>query len=128
RSYLRGEYPSMYHRYQQLSKTPYLQNVAKGEQLFDVVTRLMPCLEINGQACATACSEEVHAASEACRLAAEGMPFRAAYAQVARQLQDGNFRPVAVTASIAVPEAGQLALTEIAVTLADSKNWIDDRR
>jgi len=90
--------------------------------------RLLPGLEINEQVCTAACSNEVHAASEACRLATEGTPFRAAYAQVARQLQDGSFKPVAVTASSAVPEAGQLSVTEIATTLADSKNWIGDRR
>jgi hypothetical protein len=56
------------------------------------------------------------------------MPFRAAYAQVARQLQDGSFRPVAIPASSGVPEAGQLALREIAVALAGSKNWIGDHR
>jgi argininosuccinate lyase len=127
-SHLSGGLPSSYHRDQQLSKAPFLEIVAKGEQLFDVVTRLLPGLEINEQACLTACSEEVHAASEACRLAAERMPFRAAYAQVARQLQDGSFRPVAVTASKAGPEAAQHALTEIAVALAGSKNWIRDRR
>jgi argininosuccinate lyase len=127
-SHLCGGLPSSYHRDQQLSKAPFLEIVAKSEQLFDVVTRLLPGLEINKQACATACSEEVHAASEACRLAAEGMPFRAAYAQVARQLQDGTFRPVAVIASSVVPEAGQLDLTEISATLAGSKNWIGDRR
>jgi argininosuccinate lyase len=125
---LSGGLPSSYHRDQQLSKAPFFEIVAKGEQLFDVVARLLPGLEINEQACATACSKEVHAASEACRLAAEGMPFRAAYAQVARQLQDGSFRPVGVAASSTVPEAGQLALTDIAITLADSKNWIGDRR
>jgi len=37
-------------------------------------------------------------------------------------------KPVAVTASSTVPEAGQLSVTEIAITLADSKNWIGDRR
>jgi argininosuccinate lyase len=85
-------------------------------------------LEINEQACLTACSEEVHAASEACRLAAEGMPFRDAYGQVARQLQDGSFRPVAETASKAVPEAVQRVLAEITIRSADSKKWISDRR
>jgi len=127
-SHLSGGLPSSYHRDQQLSKAPFLEIVAKGEQLFELMTRLLPGLEINEQACATACSEEVYAASEACRLAAEGMPFRAAYAQVARQLQDGSFRPIAITAGSAVPDAGQLALTKIAVTLAGSKNWIGDRR
>jgi argininosuccinate lyase len=105
-----------------------LEIVAKGEQLFDVVTRLLPGLEINEDACLTACTDEVHAASEACRLAAEGTPFRAAYAQVARQLQDGTFTPVAVTASKALPEAAQRALSEITVILIDSKKWIGDRQ
>jgi argininosuccinate lyase len=93
-----------------------------------VVTRLLPGLEVNEQACATACSEEVHAASEACRLAVEGTPFRAAYAQVARQLQDGSFKPAPITSTNAVHETGQLALRKLAVTLAGSKNWIGDRR
>jgi argininosuccinate lyase len=127
-SHLSGGLPSSYHRDQQLSKAPFLEIVAKGEQLFDVVTRLLPGLEVNEQACATACSEEVHAASEACRLAVEGTPFRAAYAQVARQLQDGSFKPAPITSTNAVHEAGQLALRKLAVTLAGSKNWIGDRR
>jgi argininosuccinate lyase len=105
-----------------------LEIVTKGEQLFDVVTRLLPGLEINEQACLTACSEEVHAASEACRLAAEGMPFRDAYSKVAQQLQDGSFGPVAATASKALPQTAQPALTDITATLADSKKWIRDRR
>jgi argininosuccinate lyase len=127
-AHLSGGLPSNYHRDQQLSKAPFLEIVAKGEQLFDVVTRLLPGLEINEQACLTACSEEVHAASEACRLAAEGMPFRAAYAQVARRLQDGSFSGVAATATKEDPETAQGALTRVAVALAESKNWIGDRR
>src|SRR5437870_8484798 len=125
---LSGGLPSSYHRDQQLLKAPFFEIVAKGEQLFDVVTRLVPGLEINEQACAAACSEEVHAATEACRLASEGMPFRAAYAQVARQLQAGSFKPDRLTASNTVLEAAQLASTDIAVTLANIKNWIGNRR
>jgi len=125
---LSGGLPSSYHRDQQLLKAPFFEIVVKGEQLFNVMTRLLPGLEINEQACVAACSEEVYAASEACRLAAEGVPFRAAYAQVARQLQDGSFIPARIAASNTVPKAGRLGLTEIAVALADSKNWIGNRR
>jgi argininosuccinate lyase len=125
---LGGGLPSSYHRDQQLLKAPFFEIVAKGEQLFGVVARLLPGLEINEQACAAGCSEEVHAASEACRLAAEGTPFRSAYAQVARQLQDGSFKPVALISGTPVPEAGQLCLTESARMLAESKAWIVDRR
>src|ERR1051326_6554507 len=127
-SHVSGGLPSSYHRDQQLSKGPFLEIVAKGEQLFDVVTQLLPGLEINEQACLTACSEEVHAATEACRLAAEGMPFRAAYAQVSRQLQEGSFSAVDVSASTKVPEAAQDVFNKITVALADSKKWIGDRR
>jgi argininosuccinate lyase len=125
---LSGGLPSSYHRDQQLLKAPFIEIVTKGEQLFHVMARLLPGLEINEQASSAACSDEVHAASEACRLAVEGIPFRAAYAQVARQLQDGSFKPGAVTASSTVPEGGQLALTEIATKLGDCKGWIADRR
>jgi argininosuccinate lyase len=127
-SALGGGLPSSYHRDQQLLKAPFFEVVGKGEELFDVVAQLLPGLEINEPACVAACSKDIHAASEACRLAAEGTPFRAAYAQVAQQLQDGSFKPVAVTSSTTVPETGQLGLTEIATTLADSKAWIVDRR
>jgi argininosuccinate lyase len=127
-SHLSGGLPSSYHRDQQLLKAPFLEIVMKGEQLFDAGTRLLPGLEINEQACLAACSEEVHAANEACRLAAEGIPFRDAYAQVARELQDGSFEPPAVIAGNTVPETTQRAFTEIAATLADSKKWIRDRR
>ena len=126
-SHLSGGLPSSYHRDQQLLKGPLVEIVAEGEKLFEVVTQLLPGLEINEQACVTACSEEVHAAKEACRLAAEGMPFRDAYAEVARQLQDGNFKPVAVSASTS-SEAAQRRATETAAKLADTKEWISDRR
>lgn len=125
---LSGGLPSSYHRDQQLLKAPFFEIVTKGEQLFHVVARLLPGLQINEQACIAACTKEVHAASEACRLAAEGKPFRAAYAQVARQLQEGSFRLNATSVSSTVTEVGQLGLTEIVSTLADSKNWIGDRR
>ena len=127
-SHVSGGLPSSYHRDQQLSKAPFLEIVAKGEQLFDVATRLLPGLQIDEQACLTACSEEVHAANEACRLAAEGIPFRAAYAEVARQLQDGSFRPGAVSGSRTLPEAAEDPFAKITVTLADSRKWIGDRR
>jgi argininosuccinate lyase len=89
---------------------------------------VVPGLEINEQACLAACSDEVYAAGEACRLAAEGMPFRDAYVQVARQLQDGSFKRGAATTSKGVAEAVHRVLTDAGVTLADSKKWISDRR
>ena len=78
--------PSSYHRDHQLLKAPLLEMTAKAQELFEVIAHLLPGLKVNEAACAAACTKELHAATEACRLAAEGMPFRDAYATVARQL------------------------------------------
>ena len=126
-SHLSGGLPSSYHRDQQFSKAPFLKIVVKGEQLFDVVTRLLPRLEINEQACASACSEEIHAANDEC--AWRRKECRSA---LLTRRSRGNCRTelsaTPVNASSAVPETGQLALRKLAVALADSKNWIGDRR
>jgi argininosuccinate lyase len=92
-SQLAGGLPSSYHRDQQLLKAPFFEIVRKGQQLFEIVARLIPALEIDEQASAAASTTEIHAANEACRLAAEGVPFRDAYAQVAQQIQSGSFAP-----------------------------------
>src|SRR3954454_1439351 len=50
-----GGLPSSYHRDQQLLKAPFFETVAKGQQLFEIVARLIPSLEINEKASAAAC-------------------------------------------------------------------------
>jgi argininosuccinate lyase len=122
-SHLAGGLPSAYHRDHQLLKAPFLAVVEKGEQLFRIFARLIPALEINEQACVAACSSDIYAAREACRLAADGMPFRDAYAKVAQQLQDGLFAP-----ANEVVGANDIELEKIRVELAKSEAWIGDRR
>jgi argininosuccinate lyase len=122
-SHLAGGLPSSYHRDHQLLKAPFLAMLGKAEQLFQIFTRLIPALEINGEACAAACSSEIYATREACRLAAKGMPFRDAYATVAQRLQDGSF--------VAANETGvaiDLGLEKIGAELTKSETWIRDRR
>lgn len=123
---LAGGLPSSYHRDHQLLKAPLLEITAKGRQLFEVITRLLPGLEVNADACATACTKDLHAAKEACRLAAEGMPFRDAYAVVAQRLQDGTFNPESETAE--ADDGAKLSLEEMERELAESERWIDERR
>lgn len=122
-SHLAGGLPSSYHRDHQLLKAPLLEITAKGRQLFEVIAQLLPGLEINQEACAAACTDELHAADEACRLAAEGMPFRDAYGAVARQLQDGTFTPRAAEQCTGAPQ-----LHELEQELAQSRAWIEERR
>ena len=117
-----GGLPSSYHRDHQLLKAPLLEMTAKARQLFEVVAHLLPGLEVDASACAAACSDELHAAHEACRLAAEGTPFRDAYGVVARQLREGTFQP-------REPAGGandQLAGYE--TELSQTETWLAERR
>lgn len=121
-SHISGGLPSSYHRDHQLLKEPLLQITAKGRELFVVIARLLPGLEVNENACAAACSDELHAAQEACRMAAEGTPFRDAYAEVAKQLAAGTFTPSNTRGAIASDT------TELTKELAASEAWIAERR
>ena len=121
-AHLAGGLPSSYHRDQQLLKAPFLEAVSKGEELFRVFARLLPGLEIRREACAAACSQELHAAKEACRLAAEGMPFRDAYLAVAKQIEAGTFTPDPS------PALAGLELEAAAAALAASGTWLEARR
>lgn len=122
-AHLAGGLPSSYHRDHQLLKEPLLEVTVKGKQLFEVIARLVPGLEVNEQACAAACSEELYAAEEACRLAANGMPFRDAYAAVARQLQKGAFAAGPRKTAAAAPDFAALARE-----LAQSESWTRERQ
>lgn len=118
---LAGGLPSSYHRDHQLLKAPLLEITAKGEELFAVIAHLLPGLEVNAAACAAACSTELHAAAEACRLAGTGMPFRDAYAAVARQLDEGTFQPQESAAPTFDPKPLQGELDH-------SRTWLAERR
>jgi argininosuccinate lyase len=113
-----GALPSSYHRDQQLLKAPFFEIVRKAQQLFEIVARLIPSLEINEKASAAACTPEIHAANEACRLAAGGVPFRDAYAKVAEQIQSGAFAPneSSFVTNFKTPD------------LKEHESWLQDRR
>jgi argininosuccinate lyase len=119
--HLAGGLPSSYHRDHQLLKAPFVELLAKGEELFRITARLLPGLEVDGEACAAACTQELHAAARACRLAAEGQTFRDAYVQVAREIKDGTFAPEG-----AVP--ARLELERTGKALDGSGAWLRGRR
>ena len=114
--------PSSYHRDHQLLKAPFLETMAKGQELFQVFAHLLPGLEILKAGCEAACTQELHAAKEACRLAAAGMPFRDAYLEVAHQIQQGTFHPDPS------PALGDLGLDATGAALAASAEWLTGRR
>lgn len=119
-AHLAGGLPSSYHRDHQFLKAPFLELLGKGEELFRIVAHLLPGLAVDAQACSEACTKELHAAAKACRLAAEGLPFRDAYREVAHELQDGTFQPEAGTA---IP----LGLDRLRETLSGTRGWLKER-
>ncbi|MGA2079138.1 MAG: argininosuccinate lyase [Holophaga sp.] len=121
-AHLSGGLPSSYHRDHQLLKAPFLELVAKGEELFRVFAHLLPGLQIRKEACAAACTRELYAADEASRLAIQGMPFRDAYKVVAAQLKDGSFAPD--TTTVLAP----LGLDATAAAVAASQAWLGGRQ
>ncbi|MGI9089046.1 MAG: lyase family protein [Chthoniobacterales bacterium] len=118
---LAGGLPSSYHRDQQLLKSPFFQMLGKAQKLFEIFARLIPALEIDREKSAAACTPEIYAAREASRLAAEGMPFRDAYAKVAQQLADKSFVGASENSAPEDPAA-------ISGELAEHRQWLTDRR
>jgi argininosuccinate lyase len=124
-SQLAGGLPSSYHRDHQLLKAPFLEMIGKAQQLFEIFARLMPALEIDREKSAAACSSEIYAAQEASRLAAEGMPFRDAYAKVSQQIQDGTFK---VDRDLRARLDTQIEFGALDSPLGVIEKWIRERR
>ncbi|MDE2345332.1 MAG: argininosuccinate lyase, partial [Gammaproteobacteria bacterium] len=126
---LAGGLPSGYHRDLQLLKQPLFMSLDTAYGLLDILLRLMPDLQVDEKRARAACGDDLYAAQEATRLAQEGMPFRDAYQQVARQLLDGSFKPDR-SASLCthLGGVGNLGLERIAADCAALKHWIGETR
>ncbi|MFL5350277.1 MAG: argininosuccinate lyase [Hyalangium sp.] len=122
-----GGLPSSYHRDFQLLKRPTLAALGSLRELLDVLTRLVPALQIRAEAAARASDDTLYAAHQAYVLAGRGMPFRDAYREVARQLGDGTFKPdrAALTATH-LGGAGNLALDQARAELATARSWLTE--
>ncbi|HTL97298.1 MAG TPA: lyase family protein [Holophagaceae bacterium] len=122
---LAGGLPSSYHRDFQLLKKPLMDAVRIARELMQVLTRLIEGLEPGCAAAEAACTDELYAANEAFRLAAEGAPFRHAYRAVAAQLADGSFAPDREAAG--APASAPL-ISAARMELARNQAWLDARR
>ena len=122
-----GGLPSSYHRDFQLLKRPTLAALGSMRELLDVLTRLVPALQIRAEAAARASDDTLYAAHQAYVLVGRGMPFRDAYREVARQLGDGTFKPdrAALTATH-LGGAGNLALDQARSELASARSWLTE--
>lgn len=120
-----GGLPSSYHRDFQLLKKPLMDAVRIARAVMAVLTHLVEGLEPGLGAAQDACSDELYAANEAFRLAAEGTPFRQAYRAVAARLADGSFAPDREAAG--APPVAPL-VTAARAELAETRSWLDARR
>ncbi|NOJ80193.1 argininosuccinate lyase [Myxococcus xanthus] len=122
-----GGLPSSYHRDFQLLKSPTLTALGSTRELLDVLTRLVPALQVKADAAARASDDTLYAAHHAYALVAQGQAFRDAYKQVGRELVEGTFRPDrgALTATH-LGGAGNLGLPQAREELAASRAWLDE--
>jgi len=117
--------PSNYHRDLQLLKKPLFGAVGSMRSWLDVLIALVPALEVDAAKAAAACSDDMYGAHQAYVLVQEGMPFRDAYQQVAKQLESGGFKPdrAALTATH-LGGAGNLGLGHIEAELSATEHWL----
>ncbi len=120
--------PSSYHRDLQLLKRPVILGLRQADELFGVLVRLVPALQVNAAATAAATTDELYAAHQAYVYVQEGLPFREAYRKVAQQLQEGTFAPDrgALTATH-LGGAGNLGLDDLAAELAAARSWLETK-
>ena len=117
--------PSNYHRDLQLLKKPLFGAVHSVQGWLDVLIALVPALEVDATKAAAACTDDIYAAHQAYVLAQDGMPFRDAYKQVAKQLENSSFKPdrQALTATH-LGGTGNLGLEQIETELSGVEHWL----
>jgi argininosuccinate lyase len=117
--------PSNYHRDLQLLKKPLFGAVSSMRSWLDVLVALVPALEVDAAKAAAACSDDMYGAHQAYVLVQQGLPFRDAYRQVAKQLESGEFKPDrdALTATH-LGGAGNLGLEHIEAELSAAEHWL----
>ncbi|MDY7230584.1 argininosuccinate lyase [Hyalangium rubrum] len=119
--------PSSYHRDFQLLKRPTLAALGSLREVLEVLTRLVPVVQVRAETAARASDDTLYAAHQAYVLAGQGLPFRDAYRQVAHQLADGTFKPdrTALTATH-LGGAGNLGLEQARSELAAARSWLTE--
>ena len=117
--------PSNYHRDLQLLKKPLFGAVNSVRSWLDVLIALVPALEVDAARAAAACTDDIYGAHQAYVLVEQGVPFRDAYKQVAKELEDGSFKAdrAALTATH-LGGAGNLGLEHIEAEVTTAELWL----
>ncbi|MEZ5443836.1 MAG: lyase family protein [Lysobacterales bacterium] len=120
--------PSSYHRDFQLGKAPLLRAIGIGGSLLDVLTRVIDGLQVRPEHCQAAMHPELFAAHRASQLAANGMPFRDAYRQVAEELASGQFLADDSLQAEHTGGPGKPGLQQASAELLRSAEWLAERQ
>ncbi|HWS27247.1 MAG TPA: lyase family protein, partial [Xanthomonadales bacterium] len=121
--------PGSYHRDFQLHKRPLLAGMDAAAATLDVLTRLVPVLQVNTARCEAAMSDELYAAHQAYVLVASGRTFRDAYREIGESVMAGAFVPD--RAALSATHTGGLGALGLQTAGAELKlvdDWIDERR
>lgn len=93
-----GKLPSSYHRDLQLTKAPTIATALELPEMLHVTARVIEGVEFLPDAAATHIGDDLFATHAALEQTREGVPFRAAYRQIAAQVRSGEFHPAGLAA------------------------------
>jgi len=88
-----GSLPGGYHRDLQLTKGPMMEGIDTVNAMLAMVAGAMPRLGVDAERCAAGVGGDLLATDEVYRRVREGVPFRAAYRQVAAEIKAGGEIP-----------------------------------
>jgi argininosuccinate lyase len=130
---LAGKLPGGYHRDLQLTKGTVMRGLDTAAEMTAMMATAVPLLGVDRERCAAALSAEVFATDEAVRRARAGTPFRAAYREVAAELNGGVLPPRLAAAEVvasrtAIGNAGNLGLAELGRELGRARRVLAGRR
>jgi argininosuccinate lyase len=117
-----------YHRDFQLLKEPVMRGIERTATMLEAVTHAIPRLQVDKVRCRAALSGGALATDEVMRRVESGRPFRAAYREVAAELQEGaSFEPPAQSQIISRRRStgglGNLGLPALKSRIRKSLSW-----
>jgi argininosuccinate lyase len=100
---LNSKLASSYHRDLQFSKEPALRGVRTANEILSTLRLLLENISFDSQRAKQLLYPELYATFQANRLVKEGLAFRDAYLEVAKQLKDSNLHPEDFAAEMSEP-------------------------
>jgi argininosuccinate lyase len=128
-----GSLPGGYHRDLQLTKGPVMEGIDTVRAMLRMVADAVPRLGVDAARCAAAVSGDLLATDEVFRRVRSGVPFRAAYREVAAEIAGGAAPPSLEPAEVLATRrhlggAGAPALDELEEVAGRAERRLDERR